>query len=194
MEQDHAGDQPLQVEAQAPAQAQAQAQVPPAPHVQGDGEVEVDNLAAQAADPALQAAVFANLLAQVVNHPPAAPAQGSPWAPSHQVYTPDFKGIPLEGQASAERPAAVPLGKWLRLVRGWSTLHDNMVATLTAGHLDNGQPQPLFDHGLFLADPRRTYQDQYLRLMFENKLSPMVWNEVRTLPRAADMFGALVQV
>lgn len=166
-------------------------------------QVNPQVVADAAANPQVQAAVIAQLFGQAANiiqqnqqaAQPAAPAAPAAWSPSHQLYSHDFKGVPFEGSASAERPNAAPLGKWLNLVRGHCNLIEDLSSTLTAGiDITTGKQLDNFNSEDFYASHKHQFQDQYLRLMFENRLSALVWNEVRGKPYAALMFGALIEV
>ena len=160
--------------------------------------VHPEVIAEAAANPQVQAAVLAQLLGQAAQQfmqqaaPQAAPAA---WAPSPQLYSHDFKGVPFEGKASSERPNAIPLGKWLNLVRGHCHLIEDLAVTLTAGHdIVTGKQLEHFNAEEYYAQPKRSFQDQYLKLMFENRLTTTVWNEVRNKLHAAQMYGALIEV
>ena len=75
------------------------------------------------------------------------------------MYPMDFKGVPYEGTASAERPGAVPLGKWLRLVQRWASLLDGLDTVLKIGHDNRGNADVLFNWATVTTDARRAYQD-----------------------------------
>lgn len=115
------------------------------------------------------------------------------WQLDHKAYPLDFAGVAYEGPPTPARLNALPLLVWLHRFVNWCKLHkDELHMVLALGHDEAGEPIPGYDWSILSA--RAHYGDTYLKSLFENRLSPMVWNEVAELPHAADIYWALKKV
>lgn len=113
------------------------------------------------------------------------------WEPP-RTYTPDYRGLSFEGTASAERPYAVPLGTWLKNFRAWTSMIDNLHLALDLGYAPDGSL--LEDVDPMPGNPRDVFRNTYLCQAFASRLTPSLYDEIKGLSSAAQMFHYLVEV
>lgn len=133
--------------------------------------------------------IEAQVVQPVVQHAQEALIQ--PYEPP-KCYTMDYKGLPVEGKASAERPCAIPLAAWLRNLHDWSMMIDNLHLALDLGYDSEGNMVPHYDW-----EPRTErdrFRNLYLRQAMSTRLTPSLFDEIKNLSYASQMYHYLVEV
>jgi hypothetical protein len=112
------------------------------------------------------------------------------WEPPRS-YTPDYRGLPYEGKAGADRPYAMPTGPWLNTFKSWASMIDGLHLVLDLGYDAHGE----LIEGVNLEPktPRDVFRNTYLCQAMASRLSPNLYAEVKGFTVASLMYHALVK-